>query len=252
MDQPAWVIYERISYARTPDGTIDTLGVERQEPPCRELVARKAARSSRCSWTMTARRSRAPGPTSRRCLPGRGRGVRGIAVWDCDRLSRNPDRDNLRIIELAERFGVELATVCGEYDLSTSSGRMMFRTAGALARRESEHKAERLMLWNDQRVKDGMPHAGGTRPFGFQRHANRQAVPHHHPAPRADQPQDGGAAGASRRGHRRGVLGAGHLAGRLRAAARAVLRPPPPADRPRTPTPTAGCCAVGTRAAVGA
>jgi len=139
--------------------------------------------------------------------------VRGIAVWDCDRLSRNPDRDNLRIIELAERFGVELATVCGEYDLSTSSGRMMIRTAGALARRESEHKAERLMLWNDQRVKDGMPHAGGTRPFGFQRHANRQAVPHHHPAPRADQPQDGGAAGASRRGHRRGVLGAGHLAG---------------------------------------
>jgi len=90
--------------------------------------------------------------------------VRGIAVWDCDRLSRNPDRDNLRIIELAERFGVELATVCGEYDLSTSSGRMMIRTAGALARRESEHKAERLMLWNDQRVKDGMPHAGGTRP----------------------------------------------------------------------------------------
>src|SRR6266498_2350331 len=165
MDQPAWVIYERISYARTPDGTIDTLGVERQEPPCRELVARKAARSSRCSWTMTARRSRAPGPTSRRCLPGRGRGgCGGIAVWDCDRLSRNPDRDNLLIIELAERFGVELATVCGEYDLSTSSGRMMFRTAGALARRESEHKAERLMLWNDQRVKDGMPHAGGTRP----------------------------------------------------------------------------------------
>src|SRR6266702_7643673 len=46
---------------------------------------------------------------------------------------------------------------------------MMFRIAGALARRESEHKAERLMLWNDQRVKDGMPHAGGTRPFGFQR-----------------------------------------------------------------------------------
>ncbi len=45
----------------------------------------------------------------------------------------------------------------------------MFRIAGALARRESEHKAERLMLWNDQRVKDGMPHAGGTRPFGFQR-----------------------------------------------------------------------------------
>ena len=33
MDQTPWAIYERISYARRPDGTIDTLGVERQEPP---------------------------------------------------------------------------------------------------------------------------------------------------------------------------------------------------------------------------
>jgi site-specific DNA recombinase len=66
----------------------------------------------------------------------KGGKVRGIAVWDTDRLSRNPDRDNLRIIELAERYGVELATVCGEYDLSTSAGRMMFRIVGALARRE--------------------------------------------------------------------------------------------------------------------
>ena len=41
MEQAPWAVYERISYARKPDGTIDTLGVERQEPPCRELVARK-------------------------------------------------------------------------------------------------------------------------------------------------------------------------------------------------------------------
>ncbi len=59
MEQPPWALYTRISYARKPDGTIDTLGVERQEPPCRDLVTR----------------------------------------WDCDRLSRNPDRDNARVIE---------------------------------------------------------------------------------------------------------------------------------------------------------
>ncbi len=41
MEQAPWAIYERISYARKPDGTIDTLGVERQDPPCRDLVARK-------------------------------------------------------------------------------------------------------------------------------------------------------------------------------------------------------------------
>jgi hypothetical protein len=41
MEQLPWAVYARISYARKPDGTVDTLGVESQEPPCRELVARK-------------------------------------------------------------------------------------------------------------------------------------------------------------------------------------------------------------------
>ncbi len=170
MEQAPWAVYERISYARKPDGTIDTLGVERQDPPCRELVARKGGHVAKVFIDNDRSAFKGTRPDFEEMLSWAREGrVRGIAVWDCDRLSRNPDRDNLRIIELAEKFGVELATVCGEYDLSTSSGRMMFRIAGALARRESEHKAERLMLWNDQRVKDGMPHAGGTRPFGFHR-----------------------------------------------------------------------------------
>jgi len=170
MEQAPWAVYTRISYARKPDGTIDTLGVERQEPPCRELVGRKGGEVIKVfvDNDRSAFKGRRPDFEEMLQWAREGR-VRGIAVWDCDRLSRNPDRDNLRIIELAEKYGVELATVCGEYDLSTSSGRMMFRIAGALARRESEHRGERLMVWNDQRAQAGKPHAGGTRPFGFAR-----------------------------------------------------------------------------------
>jgi hypothetical protein len=35
-----WGIYCRISHVRRRDGQVDTLGVERQEPPCRALVER--------------------------------------------------------------------------------------------------------------------------------------------------------------------------------------------------------------------
>jgi DNA invertase Pin-like site-specific DNA recombinase len=147
MDQAPWAIYTRISYARKPDGTIDTLGVERQDPPCRELVARKGGQvvkvfvdNDRSAFKGTRR------DFEEMLSWAREGKVRGIAVWDCDRLSRNSDRDNLRIIELAERFGVELATVCGEYDLSTSAGRMLFRIVGALAvlpvGRGGRHQAE--------------------------------------------------------------------------------------------------------------
>jgi len=162
-------IYTRISYARKPDGTVDTMGVERQEPPCRELVARKGGTVAEVYVDNDKSAFKGVRPSFERMLADAGAGrIEGIAVWDCDRLSRNPDRDNIRIIELAEKHGATLATVTGEYDLSTSAGRMMYRIAGALARRESEHRGERLMAWNEQRAQAGEPH-GGSRPFGFEK-----------------------------------------------------------------------------------
>lgn len=116
MEQAPWAIYERISYARTPDGTIDTLGVERQDPPCRELVARKGGHVAKVLIDNDRSAFKGHRPDFEEMLEwARSGRVRGIAVWDCDRLSRNPDRDNLRIIELAERFGVELATASSSW-----------------------------------------------------------------------------------------------------------------------------------------
>jgi site-specific DNA recombinase len=57
--------------------------------------------------------------------------------------------------------------VTGEYDLATSSGRLHFRIKGAVARHESEHRAERLRLKHDEIARAG-GHHGGPRPFGFE------------------------------------------------------------------------------------
>jgi site-specific DNA recombinase len=59
------------------------------------------------------------------------------------------------------------ATVTGEYDLATSRGRLHFRIKGAVARHESEHRAERLRLKHDEIARAGRHH-GGPRPFGFE------------------------------------------------------------------------------------
>jgi site-specific DNA recombinase len=47
------------------------------------------------------------------------------------------------VIDLHDKRGIALATVTGELDLSSPTGRMLARMLGAAARHEAEHKAER-------------------------------------------------------------------------------------------------------------
>ncbi|MGH3820493.1 MAG: recombinase family protein, partial [Pseudonocardiaceae bacterium] len=47
------------------------------------------------------------------------------------------------VIDLADKHGIELATVTGEVDLSNPTGRLVARMLGAAARHEAEHKAQR-------------------------------------------------------------------------------------------------------------
>ena len=83
-----------------------------------------------------------------------GSRVNAIIAWAADRLTRRPV-ENEEIINLAERLGVKLATVTGDYDLGTPSGRLHFRQLGIIARYESEHRAERLRLkFNEQALAD--------------------------------------------------------------------------------------------------
>jgi DNA invertase Pin-like site-specific DNA recombinase len=158
-------VYCRIS--RDPRG--DLLGVQRQEPPCRELC-------ERLGWEVVevytdddiSAYNGKHRPAYQRMLDDLRVGrVNAIVAWAADRLTRRPV-ENEAIIDLAERLGVKLATVSGEYDLATPSGRLHFRQLGIIARYESEHRAERLRLKHEQLARAGKLNGSGTRPFGYE------------------------------------------------------------------------------------
>jgi DNA invertase Pin-like site-specific DNA recombinase len=167
-------IYTRISRVRV-NSHEETLGVERQLPPCLELASRRG-------WEVDPRPAAEGGtlyvdndlsaftgarrPGYERMLEDARAGVLDVIVaWDADRLTRRPV-ENEALIDLAERHGIKLATATGEHDLATPSGRLHFRMLGSIARYESEHKAQRLQLKHEELARDGKPH-GGQRAFGF-------------------------------------------------------------------------------------
>ncbi len=87
-----------------------------------------------------------------------------VAVWDLDRLHRQPIELE-SFIALADQHHVELASVGGDADLSTPSGRMFARMKGTVARYETEHKSSRQKAANRQRAKAGK--AWVQRTFGY-------------------------------------------------------------------------------------
>jgi site-specific DNA recombinase len=159
-------IYLRIS--RAADGS--TLGVERQLPDCEKLCRDKGWQvvDTYTDNDISAYR-RKRRPDYERLLQDAVIGrIDAIVAWHPDRLSRDPDIDNVRLIDLADDYGTQLATAkAGDHDLSHAAGRMMFRQLGILARYESEHRAERNKLKHLEIARKGMPN-GGMRPFGFE------------------------------------------------------------------------------------
>jgi DNA invertase Pin-like site-specific DNA recombinase len=159
-------IYVRISSDRTGAG----LGVARQEEDCRELCGR-------LGWTVyrvyadndVSAYTGKPRPQWDQLMADIAAGlVSAVACWHVDRLTRSP-RELEEVIDLHDKRGVLLATVTGEMDLSTPTGRMLARMLGAAARHEAEHKAERQRRAGIQKARAGQPHPGGSRRgYGYQ------------------------------------------------------------------------------------
>ncbi|MFI1398486.1 recombinase family protein [Streptomyces sp. NPDC020681] len=158
-------IYCRISQDRGGAG----LGVARQEEDCRALCVRMG-------WDVVSIHtdndvsaySGAPRPAWQELLAEVRRGeIDAITVWHVDRLTRSP-RELEDVIDLADRHGIDLATVSGEIDLATPTGRMVARMLGAAARHEAEHKAERQTRQRRQAAEAGRIAGGGKRPFGYE------------------------------------------------------------------------------------
>src|SRR5947209_5645390 len=157
-------IYCRISQDRAGAG----LGVTRQEEDCRALCERRG-------WVVAevyadndvSAYSGKPRPAWQQLISDVQAGAVGAMVsWHVDRLTRSP-RELEDVIDLADKHGIELATVTGEVDLSNPTGRLIARMLGAAARHEAEHKAERQKRQRRQAAEAGRVAGGGKRPFGY-------------------------------------------------------------------------------------
>jgi site-specific DNA recombinase len=91
--------------------------------------------------------------------------IDGIVAWDADRLYRLP-RELEDLIDLADDRQITLATVGGEFDLSTPTGRGNARMKGVFARMEMEQKSARQKRAYTQQVEAGAWQAT-YRPFGY-------------------------------------------------------------------------------------
>lgn len=158
-------VYLRIS--KDPNG--ERLGIARQEADC-------LARAEALGWTVmevltdndVSAYSGKRRPAYERLLEGlKDRRYNAVIAWAPDRLHRSP-RELETFIDVVESAGAMVVTVqAGELDLSTASGRMTARVVGAVARHESEHKADRIRRKHLELAQDGKNAGGGTRPFGF-------------------------------------------------------------------------------------
>lgn len=147
-------IYVRISSDPSGKG----LGVARQEKACRK-------RAAELGWAVgkvytdndVSASSGKPRPAYRRLLVDLEAGsADAVVVWDLDRLTRRPIEIE-EFIDLADRQNIALASVGGDFDLSTDNGRMFARIKGAVARGEVERKSARQKAANDQRAEQGRP-----------------------------------------------------------------------------------------------
>ena len=158
-------IYARISKDR--DGTEN--GVRRQVDECtrwaesHNFTVAETYIDNDISATSGKRRPE----YERMCADIKQRRRDGVITWHLDRLNRNPSELE-DFIDLIESTGADVRTVSGgDFDLSTSDGRVMARVVGAFARKESEDKSRRIKSQKRQRAQDGKRVSGGRRAYGF-------------------------------------------------------------------------------------
>lgn len=90
--------------------------------------------------------------------------IDAVVAWDADRLHRQP-RELEDFIDLADAHGLALATVGGDFDLSTPTGRGNARMKGVFARMEMEQKSARQKRAGQQAAERGLPK--WKRAFGY-------------------------------------------------------------------------------------
>jgi site-specific DNA recombinase len=161
-------VYVRISKAA--DGS--TLGVERQEPPCRDFcdghgwpVAEVYVDNNSSAYREGVKREEFERLLADVRADQRAGRRNAIVTWQADRLLRTVE-DASAIVAVAKRYGTLVANVGGTIDLSAADGRRHFYELAVAAQYESELKSERLKLKHLE-LRRGGKWQGGQRPFGY-------------------------------------------------------------------------------------
>jgi site-specific DNA recombinase len=103
-----------------------------------------------------------------RCLDDAEAGIFTVlGLFDADRLTRDPDLDNLQIIGLGERKGLVIASDTGDYFLAKPADQEKWRIETARARRESQQRGKRVKEVYDRLARKGQRPRIGRRPFGW-------------------------------------------------------------------------------------
>ncbi|MET8511996.1 recombinase family protein [Streptomyces sp. NPDC005077] len=161
-------IYLRIS----DDRLKNEKGVTRQEEDCRLLAASLGWRVVELyvDNDVSASDRKKVRKNYRRMLGDIESGhIDAVVAWHPDRVYRQP-ADLEELILLVERTDTEIRTcLTGLVDLNTPAGRLNARLLGAIARYETEHKAERIKRKVLELVEAGAIHNSGHRPFGYER-----------------------------------------------------------------------------------
>lgn len=172
-------IYARISEDPTGKG----LGVARQEEKVRATLAKRLGVENE-TWFVhrvyvdndltAANPKKVKRPNFLAMLDDLTAGViRVVGVWHTDRLYRTLD-DLQRYIDACEHFGIPTYTSeQGDYDLSTSTGRMNARLITVVAQHEIEHGRERMVFGKQHKANRG-ERLGGVVPFGWDRQSENE------------------------------------------------------------------------------
>jgi len=91
-----------------------------------------------------------------------------VVCWRLDRLARN-HADFQRLWEACERARARLVSLHEGFDTSTPAGELVVRMLVSMARWESQSISMRVKRAVESAVKEGRPHGGGRRPFGYDR-----------------------------------------------------------------------------------
>jgi site-specific DNA recombinase len=159
------VIYCRISRDSNGEGA----GVERQREACMHLAQARGwdlVRPALIDNDLSAYSGVHRPAFEQAMYLVRAGQVDAILVWHMDRVCRRVS-DLVEITRLCLETGVKIASVHGDYDLSSPVGRMFATILIAVAEYEAAHKGERQVAANIKQAANGHRWRSSPRPFGY-------------------------------------------------------------------------------------